>query len=108
MAAISYSEQHLKGEPMADDNTDKETRILAMMKRVLTDVARETYTTPGLRHPLSDSTITGIRECLALITAREAELKATHGDTSVARPKLPGDKPGKVVVQLKPHKNDKD
>jgi len=93
---------------MANEGTDKETRILAMMKRVLTEVARETYTTPGLKHPLSDNTITGIRECLALITAREAEMKAAKGEASTSRPKLPGDRPDKVVVQLKPHKKDKD
>jgi hypothetical protein len=93
---------------MADKNTDKEARMLTMMKRVLTEIAKETYTTPGFKHPLSDNTITGIRECLALITAREAEIKAANGETSTARPKLPGDKPDKVVVQLKPHKKDKE
>jgi len=59
---------------MADQELSREERILRVMKRVLTDVAKDTYTRPGYRHPLSDDTVQGIRECLSLISAREIEL----------------------------------
>ena len=49
---------------MADQELGKEERILRVMKRVLTDVAKDTYTKPGYRHPLSDNTVEGIRQCL--------------------------------------------
>jgi hypothetical protein len=71
---------------MNEPEMTREQRILRMMKRVLTDVAKDTYAQPGLKHPLSDNTIQGIRDCLALITAREAELAAETGGPSAARP----------------------
>ena len=52
---------------MSDDNFSKEERILQMMRKVLTDVAKDTYTKPGLKHPLSENTILSIREWLKLI-----------------------------------------
>ena len=66
----------------------KEQQILKMVKRVLTDVARDTHVTPGLKHPLSENTIMGIRDCLALITARESELAQQAGQTLSARPRF--------------------
>lgn len=59
---------------MSGPDVEKEREILSMVKRVLTDVARDTHVKPGLRHPLSDNTILGIRDCLALISAREGEI----------------------------------
>ncbi len=79
-----------------------EMRILRMMKKVLTDVAKDTNTPPELKHPLSVDTISSIKECLALITAREVELKASHGNTSSARPYFKGEPQKNVVVSLKP------
>ena len=72
------------------------------MKKVLTDVAKDTNTPPELKHPLSEDTIDGIKECLALITAREAELQAENGSTSTARPYFKGEPQKNVVVSLKP------
>jgi hypothetical protein len=71
---------------MSESELSQEQRILRMMKRVLTDVAKDTYAQPGFKHPLSEHTIAGIRDCLALITAREAELAAQAGKPSAARP----------------------
>ena len=64
----------------------KEEQILRMMKRVLTDIAKETHVKPGLKHPLSDHCILGIRDCLALITARERELTEADGRPMNDRP----------------------
>jgi len=50
------------------DKLSKEERVLRMVKRVLTDIAKDTFTRPGHRHPLSDNTVKGMRDCLALIS----------------------------------------
>ncbi len=73
---------------MSDIELSKEEQILRMVKKVLTDVAKDTHVKPGLRHPLSDNTILGIRECLTLITARELELAKEAGRESKMRPRF--------------------
>lgn len=78
----------------------KEEQILQMMKKVLTEVAKETFTRPGLKHPLSDSTIHGIRDCLALITAREVELAEEHGRPMNQRPRFIDEPQTRVVVPI--------
>jgi hypothetical protein len=82
---------------MSDTDLTQEERILRVMKRVLTDVAKDTYTRPGHRHPLSDDTVKGIQQCLVLITARESELDAAAGRSSDMRPRFI-DEPAKSVV----------
>lgn len=82
---------------MSDTDLTQEERILRIMKRVLTDVAKDTYTRPGHRHPLSDDTVKGIQNCLALITARESELNVAAGRTADMRPRFI-DEPAKSVV----------
>jgi len=81
---------------MSEQDLTKEERILAMMKNVLTSVAKDTAPQPGLRHPLSEHTIQGIRECLMLITAREQEL----GRNTNARPHFIDEPKPEVVVAL--------
>jgi hypothetical protein len=85
---------------MTDHELTKEERILRVMKRVLTDVAKDTYTKPGYWHPLSDNTVEGIRQCLALITAREGELNAAAGRRSDLRPRFVDEPQTTVVVPL--------
>ncbi len=70
------------------------------MKRVLTDVARDTHIQPGLKHPLSENTIMGIRDCLSLITARESELAAASGRELKMRPHFVDEPKSSVVVKL--------
>jgi hypothetical protein len=64
---------------MSSEGHSKEERILRMVKRVLTDIAKDTSTPPGMQHPLSAHTIQGIRDCLGLISAREQELAQEAG-----------------------------
>lgn len=85
---------------MSDTKFSKEEQILQMMRRVLTDVAKDTYTKPGLKHPLSEETIISIRDCLKLISAREAELAEAAGRPSQKRPRYIDEPPKSVVVQL--------
>lgn len=93
---------------MSEVALSKEEQILKMVKRVLTDVAKDTHVKPGLRHPLSDNTILGIRECLALITARESELAKEAGRESKMRPHFPGDPQTTVVVPIEKLQRKKD
>ncbi|MDH5230909.1 MAG: segregation and condensation protein A [Gammaproteobacteria bacterium] len=73
---------------MADFPDNKELQILRMVKRVLTDVAKDTHVTPGLKHPLTEDTILGIRDCLALISKREAEISEKMGKPMSMRPRF--------------------
>jgi len=85
---------------MTEPELTTEERILRMTKRVLTDVAKDTATDPGIKHPLSEHTIRGIRECLVLITAREQELAKEHGRDTSARPRFIDEPKAEVVVPL--------
>jgi len=85
---------------MSETELTKEERILRMMKRVLTDVAKDTAPHPGFRHPLSANTVQGIRECLALISAREQELAKEHGRSMNARPRFIDEPKPEVVIPL--------
>jgi hypothetical protein len=85
---------------MTEENINKEERVLRVMKRVLTNIAKDTYTRPGHRHPLSDDTVNDIRNCLSLITAREAELHEAAGRTMNHRPRFIDEPQSSVVVPL--------
>ena len=74
-----------------------EQQVLAIMKRLLTDIAKETFTRPGLRHPLSEATIGNMRECLKLISVREVDLSSDPVNVSAKRPRYV-DEPNKSVV----------
>lgn len=67
-------------------NENIEYRVLQAVRSVLVDVIKDTTTQPGQLHPLSDSTIANIRECLKLISARERELHEAHDVPLTQRP----------------------
>lgn len=72
---------------MSQVEQSMEARILQAMKLTLAAVIRDTATPAGMRHPLSDSTIEDLRQCLALISARERELTPSVGPAAMeARP----------------------
>ena len=77
-----------------------ESRILTMMKKVLTNIAKDTHTAPGMRHPLSDNTINDMRACLDLIVSREAELNGQGGNVSSRKPRFIDEPSDSVVVHL--------
>ena len=56
-----------------------EHRILIQVRQVLASVVRDVAPLPGMRNPLSESTIEDIRGCFALIAARERELNEALG-----------------------------
>lgn len=86
---------------MTEPELTAEERVLRMMKRVLTDVAKDTAPRPSRpRHPLSDDTIQEIRECLRLITAREQELARVHNRDTSHRPRFIDEPVSEYVVSL--------
>lgn len=87
---------------MTNEFPSKEQRILAIVKKTLTEVAKDTYTPPDLRHPLSEQTINSIRECLSLISARETELSSEEGQISTSKPRFIDEPQDTVVVKLEP------
>ncbi len=86
---------------IGDDGVER--HVLAMMKDILTRVARETATAPGTRRVLTNATVERIRECLSVISARELALSGGAGDEiSPARPRYPGQasRQGKVTIDV--------
>lgn len=86
---------------MSEAELTKEERILRAMKLTLAGVVRDTATVHGMRHPLSDATIEDLRQCLALISARERELAEAAGRDTSARPRY-ADEPSRAgqVIEL--------
>ena len=78
----------------------KEFQILQAVKVTLTDVIKDTATAPGIQHPLSDRTIENLRQCLALISARERELAQAAGVTMSARPRFADEPQGATTVSI--------
>jgi hypothetical protein len=89
---------------MSGTELTKEARILRAVKLTLAGVIRDTATPAGMQHPLSDATIEDLRQCLALISARERELAA---EDSRAKPRF-ADEPGPQVVRLVKKPGEKD
>jgi hypothetical protein len=81
-----------------------EERILRAVKMTLAAVIKDTATPPGMRHPLSDGTIEDLRQCLALISARERELAEAAGRVQEARPRYVDEPSKESVVRLHPRK----
>ncbi len=78
-----------------------EERILRAVKLTLANVIKDTATPHGMRHPLSEGTIEDLRQCLALISARERELAQAAGKTAGGKPHY-GDAPAaeKQVIRF--------
>lgn len=87
---------------MTSSNASLEARILQAVKLTLANVIRDTATPSGMRHPLSDETIQDLRQCLALISARERELAEAEGRPMTERPRVAGERTGPQVVVFHP------
>jgi hypothetical protein len=83
---------------MSDATQSMEARILQAVKRTLARVIKDTATPHGMRHPLSDGTIEDLRQCLALISARERELAGAAGAPMDARPRFSDEPAGERSV----------
>lgn len=59
----------------------KEQQILIAMRKTLAAIIKDVTPPRGMKHPLSERTIVDVRQCLALISAREKELADGQGRT---------------------------
>ena len=84
-----------------DPEASMEARILRAVKLTLANVIKDTATPHGMRHPLSDGTIEDLRQCLALISAREREIAQADGKAMEGKPRY-ADEPahGDAVVHF--------
>jgi len=85
----------------SDPELSMEARILQAVKLTLAGVIKDTATPHGTRHPLSDGTIQDLRQCLALVSARERELAQAAGKAASGKPRY-ADEParGDTVVHF--------
>lgn len=88
---------------MSDPRLSMEERILKAVKLTLAAVIKDTATPHGMRHPLSDGTIKDLRQCLALISARERELAQAAGRPISGRPRY-ADEPAREDQVIHFHK----
>ena len=88
---------------MSDPQLSMEERILQAVKLTLAAVIKDTATPHGMRHPLSDGTIQDLRQCLALISARERELAQDAGRPISGRPRY-ADEPAPADKVVRFHK----
>jgi hypothetical protein len=88
---------------MSDPGLSMEERILKAVKLTLAAVIKDTATPHGMRHPLSDGTIKDLRQCLALISARERELAQAAGRPISGRPRY-ADEPAREDQVIRFHK----
>ena len=88
---------------MSDPGLSMEERILTAVKLTLAAVIKDTATPHGMRHPLSDGTIRDLRQCLALISARERELAQAAGRPIRGRPRY-ADEPAHEDKVIRFHK----
>jgi hypothetical protein len=89
---------------MSETLPSTEERILQAVKMTLASVIKDTATPHGMRHPLSDATIEDLRQCLALISARERELAQAAGRTVGGQPHYADEPRAESVVRLHPRK----
>jgi antitoxin component of RelBE/YafQ-DinJ toxin-antitoxin module len=84
---------------MSDSEASMEARILQAVKLTLANVIKDTATPHDMRHPLSDGTIQDLRQCLALISARERELAQATGKAAGGKPRY-ADEPAREETVL--------
>lgn len=85
---------------MSNDKPSKEEEVLALIKKTLTSIAKDTYTPPELTHPLSGDTINQIRNCFTVITQRQQELAQARGEEFTDRPRYIDEPADSFVVSL--------
>jgi hypothetical protein len=80
------------------DNS-KEREILGVMRTVLSSVIKDITPAPGMKHPLSGSTVEDVKNCFKLIAVRERELAQAAG-IAEERPYFSDDTSAPQVVSM--------
>ena len=91
-----------------DADLQKELKVLVALRKVISSVVREITPEPGMKHPLSETTIEDVRQSFLLIASREKEISEAMGKPSLHRPMYKGDTPKTNVVKLHGMKTDKE
>jgi len=91
-----------------DADLQKELKVLVTLRKVISSVVREITPDPGMKHPLSETTIEDVRQGFLLIASREKEISEALGKPSLHRPMYKGDTPKTNVVKLHGMKTDKE
>ena len=77
-----------------------EQRIMRMMRKTLTSIVRDTAPRDGNPSPLSEDTVLNIKDCLMVISNREAELAKLTGRTLDERPRFTDETPNSHAVKI--------
>ena len=92
---------------MSTEFHSKEHQILATLRKVLSEVVRDTTPPPGRPHPLKPQTIENVKHCFMLLTAREKEIIEAAGENMDKRPRYADEPKKSQVVQFtKPENKD--
>lgn len=85
---------------MAAEDSDKERRILRVLRIVLGNIVKDTTPQPGTPHVLRDTTIDSIRDLFALISERERELADQAGLNRNERPYFTDEQRTTATIQV--------
>ena len=85
---------------MSTEYHSKEHEILATLRKVLSDIVRDTTPPPGRPHPLKPQTIDKVKHSFMLITAREKEIIEEAGGSMDKRPRYADEPKTSQVVQF--------
>jgi len=86
---------------MSTEFHSKEHQILATLRKVLSEIVKDTTPPPGHRHTLKPQTIDSIKHSFMLITAREKEIIEDAGGKAMdARPRYADEPKTSHVVQF--------
>ncbi len=103
MSGIIPNSHHTRKHHIMSTNFhSKEHQILATLRKVLSEVVRDTTPKPGRPNALKPQTVDNVKLCFQLITSREKEIIDEAGGTGMdSRPRY-ADEPKKTsqVVQF--------
>ncbi len=85
---------------MSTDFHSKEHQILTTLRKVLSEVVRDTTPSPGRPHALKPQTVDNVKLCFQLITSREKEIIEEAGGEMDKRPRYADEPKSSHVVQF--------
>ncbi|GMR01671.1 MAG: hypothetical protein BMS9Abin19_1088 [Gammaproteobacteria bacterium] len=93
---------------MSTDFHSKEHQILTTLRKVLSEVVRDTTPKPGRPNALKPQTVDNVKLCFQLITSREKEIIDEAGGSGMdSRPRYADEPETSQVVQfIKPKDKD--
>ena len=83
-----------------EQDLSEEQRIMRMMRKTLSFIVRDVAPRDGNASPLSEATIMNIKDCLAVISNREAELANLQSLNRNERPHYSDETPNAHVVKI--------